>query len=352
MKTEVIQINAREPEIEKIKQTANLIIEGSLVVIPTDTVYGIAANMLNKKTIQRLAEIKQRPKDKPFSLHIASKEEVEKYALGILPAAYRLIERFWPGPLTLVLKSRDNSKVGIRMPNHAVALSIIQEVNLPVVCPSANLSGNPTCHTVDEVLKDLNGLVDLVIDAGSTPLGIESTIIDATKLPIEIIREGVLNRDKIEEVVNKKTVLFICTGNSCRSVMAKALLEKKLKEKNRQDIEVLSAGIMMLGGLGATPETQELLRQEGIDVSSHHSQAVTKDVLKKADIVLVMEKLHEERILKLVPEAKLRFFLLKEFAKIKDSDLDITDPIGKSREFYAQTFAIIKEAIERVAEII
>ena len=126
MKTEVIQINPQQPEDEKIRRAAKVLKEGGLVVIPTETVYGIAANMLNNKTIGRLYAVKQRPKDKPFSLHIASKVDVEKYAKDILPFAYRLMERFWPGPLTLILKSKANGKVGIRMPNHRVALSIIE----------------------------------------------------------------------------------------------------------------------------------------------------------------------------------------------------------------------------------
>jgi protein-tyrosine phosphatase len=109
---------------------------------------------------------------------------------------------------------------------------------------------------------------------------------------------------------------------------------------------------MMLGGLGVTIETGELLKEEGIDVSAHHSQQVTKEMIKSSEIILVMEKLHEERILELVPEAKNRLFLLKEFAKINDNQLDIADPIGKAKEFYAQTFAIIKDAIERIINII
>lgn len=352
MKTEIIQINPGEPEIEKIKKAAWILKEGGLVVIPTETVYGIAANMFKEKTIQRLYAVKQRPQDKPFSIHIASKNDIHKYAQDILPFAYRLMEKFWPGPLTLILKSKNNGKVGIRMPNHIVALSIIKESGIPVVCPSANLSGNPAPCTSTEALKDLGDLVDLLVDAGPTPLGRESTVVDVTQLPIQILRDGALSREQIEEVVNKKTILFVCTGNSCRSVMAKALLEKKLKDKGRKDIEVLSAGVMMLGDLGATQETGDLLAKEGIDVSGHHSQIVTEDMVKKSDIILVMEKLHEQRILKLAPEAKFRLFLLKEFAKINDNNLDIADPIGKSMDFYTQTFAIIKEAIERISEII
>ena len=108
----------------------------------------------------------------------------------------------------------------------------------------------------------------------------------------------------------------------------------------------------MLGGLEATNETKELLTREGIDVSSHHSRRLTKEMIKKSDIILVMEKLHEKKVLELAPEAKYRLFLLKECAKISDNNLDIADPIAKPMEFYEETFRVIKEAIERVTEII
>ncbi|MBU3958858.1 MAG: threonylcarbamoyl-AMP synthase, partial [Candidatus Omnitrophica bacterium] len=192
MKTEVIRVDPKEPQIEKVKRAARVIREGGLVVIPTETVYGIAANMLDRKAIQRLYTVKQRPQDKPFSLHIASKEDVEQYAWDILPFAWRLMEKFWPGPMTLLLKSRENNKVGVRIPDHKVALAIIKAVGLPLACPSANLSGNPAPSTCQEVLKDLDGLIDLVVDSGKTALGQDSTVIDATRIPVQILRQGSL----------------------------------------------------------------------------------------------------------------------------------------------------------------
>lgn len=352
MNTKIVKLDPDNPQQNYLKEAAQVLQDGGLVIIPTETVYGIAANSLNKKTLGRLCEIKQRPKDKPFSLHIEEKNKVEEFARKIPVSAYKLMDRFWPGPLTLVLEAKDGGKIGLRVPDNEIALEVIAEAGVPIVCPSANIPGRPAPANFEQAIKDLNGLVDFAIDSGNTKLGIESSIVDLTVEPPEILREGAIKKEDIEAAVREKVVLFVCTGNSCRSVMAKALLEKIMKEKKRNDVKVLSAGIILPSGLSATEATKEVLKREGIDILEHRSQRITTELIKKSDIILVMERMHEERVLTLVPEVKNRLFLLKEFAKIKDNNLDIVDPIGRPVEFYEKTLETIKEAIERISNII
>ncbi|MDD4899544.1 MAG: L-threonylcarbamoyladenylate synthase [Candidatus Omnitrophica bacterium] len=350
--TKVFKIDSQNIALEPLEQAANLLKRGALVIIPTDTVYGIAANSQNRKAMDRLFEVKQRTPDKPFPLLIEKKEKVEELARDIPIAAYKLIDKFWPGALTIILKAARGNTIGLRMPNNQVALKIIELTGASLACPSANLSGKAAPQEFSAALTGLNGKVDAAIDAGSTVLGAESTVVDLSSGQLQVLREGAVKRAEIEQVITKKNVLFVCTGNSCRSVMAKALLEKKLKEAGRKDVEVSSAGVMGLNGMSATQATKGVLAKEGCDVSGHHSQGINRILLNESDLILVMEKLHEEKILQVAPEIKNRVFLLKEFAKINNGSLDVEDPIGLSLEFYQHTLNLIKEAIERIVKII
>ena len=152
-----------------------------------------------------------------------------------------------------------------------------------------------------------------------------------------------------------KSVLFVCTGNSCRSIMAEGLLKKYLKELGKDHIEVHSAGIMPMGGSPPTHETVEVMNEEGVDVSGFRSKYLTIEMIRKADLILAMETFHKNEVLNRVPEAIHKTFLLKEFENTVDKNparLGIKDPIGKPIEDYRHAFVAIKKEIERIANLL
>jgi len=197
--TLVLKVDAKKPEIDKIRIAAEAIRRGGTVAFPTETVYGLGADALNAEAVRKLFEAKKRPQDNPIIVHVAYKEDVYRLARDVLEAAEKLMSRFWPGPLTLVLKRSkqvpDITVVGldtiaIRMPKHEVALALLKESGTPIAAPSANLAGKPSPTTAHHVIEDLAGRIDIVLDAGPTRIGVESTVIDMTSSPPEILRPG------------------------------------------------------------------------------------------------------------------------------------------------------------------
>jgi len=197
LKTYVIKIDPKNPDRDLVESAAKAIREGLLVAFPTETVYGIAANALDKRAIGNLYKIKRRSKNKPFTVHIADVGAIESLGCAVTKDARCLINKFWPGPLTIILKSSDNKTLGFRIPANKIALELIRASGVPIIAPSANLSGNKAPTTAFEVLKELDGKIDILIDGGSTDIGIESTVVDLTASGPKILREGAIKSEEI-----------------------------------------------------------------------------------------------------------------------------------------------------------
>ncbi len=197
----MVKLNSSRPQIEKIKKAASILRGGGLVVFPTETVYGLGANLLDKEAIAKVYRIKNRPRNKPLTIHISNTDIVKKM-VGRLPLnAKRLMKEFWPGPLTIVLKDKHGRKLGFRMPDNRIAFLLIEEANVPIVAPSANISGNSPPKSAGEVLRDLRGKVEMVLDGGRTRVGVESTVVDITEKELKILRVGAISERRIRGVI-------------------------------------------------------------------------------------------------------------------------------------------------------
>jgi L-threonylcarbamoyladenylate synthase len=208
--TKILKINPLSPEPSKIKDAADVIKRGGTVAFPTETVYGLGADALNPEAIRGVFRAKGRPSDNPLIVHIADIESVKLVAKRPSKAALSLIKKSWPGPLTIILKkkkvvpdvvSAGLDTVAVRMPDNRIALSLINGSGVPLVAPSANLSGRPSPTSAKDVAADLSGRIDVIIDGGRTRIGIESTVIDMTTTPPVLLRPGGLPLEEIEKVI-------------------------------------------------------------------------------------------------------------------------------------------------------
>ena len=194
---------------------AKILREGGLVAIPTETVYGLGANGLDENAVAKIFIAKGRPQDNPLILHVADAIQMEDFAHDIPASAYLLAEKFWPGPLTMILPAKEVvprtttgglSTVGIRCPDNETTREIIRLAGVPVAAPSANLSKKPSTVTADHVLHDHDGKIDAVVDGGPCRVGVESTIVDLTEQPARLLRPGGITPEQLIEVLGELTV--------------------------------------------------------------------------------------------------------------------------------------------------
>ena len=209
MKTELLHRTKAD-----IQKAGDLLRQGQVVGIPTETVYGLAANALDAEAVLRIFEAKGRPQDNPLIIHISRLEQLEELAAEVSPAVYQMAEHFWPGPLTMVVKKKDIvpdrtsaglDTVGIRMPSHPVARAIIDAAGLPLAAPSANTSGKPSPTTARDVLDDMDGKIPAIVDGGACAVGVESTVVDMTGPYPQVLRPGAITEEMIAQAMGRAT---------------------------------------------------------------------------------------------------------------------------------------------------
>jgi protein-tyrosine phosphatase len=371
MAAEIIEVKDPIRDSEKLKRCAQCIDEGGLVVFPTETVYGIACRA-EKKSLERLDNLKQRNLEKRYTLHIGSKNKLTDFVANLSLPAKKLVKNAWPGPLTIIFEIAENeikaltekhsaeivellyknNTIGIRCPDEPIGCALLNLCKFPVVAPSANLGGQPPATEGMQAFEQIGEFVDIVINAGTCKYEKSSTVAQISPAGLKILRIGAYSERQIRKMYNV-SMLFVCSGNTCRSPMAEGLARKKIAEKLGCNIDQLedmgykieSAGVFAVKGFAASDGSIRFCASKGVDISHHQSQRLTVEKIKNADYIFAMSNGHKDAIIQLCPEAEQKSMLLKDGE-------EISDPIGGDYEAYAACGQMIEEAVnERIIQL-
>jgi tRNA threonylcarbamoyl adenosine modification protein (Sua5/YciO/YrdC/YwlC family) len=328
--------------------------QGGIVALPTDTVYGLAVDATNETAVDKLSRLKGRG-SKPYTLFIP-KHKLDQYALVVKK---KIIDYFLPGPLTVLLKPsgivnlpRTGDRMGIRVPQNPLIARLLNDFSRPLAVTSANRSGEPELVSAYEIVEHLTD-VELVVDGGKLT-GPVSTVLDLTTTPATVVRKGGIPILEIDKVQGRKTalaeglqfnVLFVCTGNTCRSPMAMGLLKTMV---GPDKIAVRSAGMNAVNGNPAAQNSIDIVREHGGKIDEHRTQDLTPDLTQWADLILVMEFRHYEYVLQFAPEAVPKIFLLKEYKRNTRYN-EIADPIGQDLEAYRRSALDMMPSLQFIA---
>lgn len=354
MATEIRNVAGAGDYKAAVGEAVAVLRRGGLVVFPTETVYGLAANAAIPEAVARLREVKNRPAEKPFTVHLGRSEDLQAYVPAPTVEGLRLARKGWPGPLTLIFALRDiedapvvkeigkdkakslyrKDTIGLRCPDSKPAIDLLQGVGAPVIAASANPAGMPPAVSGEGAARYLDGHADLILDGGRSRYAKPSTVVRITDDGCEILREGVLD-DRLVRRMLTMNMLFVCSGNTCRSPMAEGICRKLLaerlgcspKELETQGYMVASAGTHGMTGSPASPEGVAACESIGIDISDHRAQALTPELVNVADYIFCMTRRHLETVNYVMPSARAKVLLL-------DSEGDVEDPIGGSEELY------------------
>lgn len=368
MPTEYITIDPAAPRDERLQGVGRAIAEGALVALPTDTLYGVVASAARDDAIGRIRAFSPGSQSGALTVHISNREASRDFAPDASPLLKRLIRKAWPGPLTLVIPISDpataaaharlsvagadaiygDGAVSIRWPDHAVSDAVLDAAAAPVIAVAADT--NELAASAEDLKDRLDGRVDIIVDGGPTRFRKISTIVRVDGQSYNILRAGVYDERTVKRLATT-VILFVCSGNTCRSPMAEGFMKQMLADRLQCGIDglpehgfvVRSAGTFAGRGAPAAPQTLEVLRNNGIDLSGHQSHGLGTEDIYSADFIYTMSRSHLDAVLAIAPDAAAKTQPL-------DPGGEIADPIGGPLSDYEAVAVQIRRALERRLE--
>jgi len=356
----VLDLRRTDDPRDIVHRTVESLARGQVVAIPTETVYGLAADALNPDAVARLIELKRQPPGNPLVLAVRGAEEILDFVCHWSPLAQRFANRCLPGPLTLVIPVTHSDSLvhrlpeavrqavvgpsgclGFRVVDHPVVAQLQQYLRGPLVLAAAAEDGADPPTGGGEVVRLWGERVPLVLDDGPTRYGGASTVARVIDNHFEILRHGAIEAAAMNEFA-KPLIVLVCTGNTCRSPMAEGLLKRRLADLGEmgQGMTVLSAGVAACEGAMASPQAVEVMASQGVDISNHRSRPLNDAIISRADLLLTLTRGHRAAILAAWPELESRVQTLRIDGG------DIGDPVGGSVELYETCAQQIAAALD------